>query len=122
MSWILPKKDQISAKLRKRYVDSPNGKSIICLIHGPGNSSEECKVLGDFGTKCAKSRSTKYHGNNYVPRGGINIHKENKTIVNNAANEILLTQKVRATNHKAPEFMYSNYDANALYKVDINES
>ena len=28
------------------------------------------------------------------------------------------TQKVSATNHEAPEFLNSNYDANDLYQVD----
>ena len=32
--------------------------------------------------------------------------------------EILLTQKVSATNHEAPEFLDSDYDANDLYEVD----
>ena len=32
--------------------------------------------------------------------------------------EILLTQKVSATNNEAPEFMDSDYDANNLYQVD----
>ena len=32
--------------------------------------------------------------------------------------EILLTQKVSATNHEALEFLDSDYDANDLYKVD----
>ena len=32
--------------------------------------------------------------------------------------EILLTQKVSDTNHEAPEFLDSDYDANYLYQVD----
>ena len=32
--------------------------------------------------------------------------------------EILLTQKVSAENHEAPEFLESDYDANYLYQVD----
>ena len=32
--------------------------------------------------------------------------------------EIRLTQKVYATNHEAPEFLDSDYDANNLYKVE----
>ena len=31
---------------------------------------------------------------------------------------ILLTQKVNATNHEAPAFLDSDYNANGLYKVD----
>ena len=32
--------------------------------------------------------------------------------------EILLTQKLSATNHEAPELLDSYYDANDLYKVE----
>ena len=32
--------------------------------------------------------------------------------------EIILTQKVSAINHKAPEFLDHDYDANDLYEVD----
>ena len=32
--------------------------------------------------------------------------------------EILLPQKLSATNHEAPEFLDSDYDANDLYQVD----
>ena len=34
-----------SVKRRKRFVDSLSVKSKTCLIHGPGHSSYECKVL-----------------------------------------------------------------------------
>ena len=36
-------------KHRKRYVDHPKDRSKLnCLIHGPGHSSDECKVVGDL--------------------------------------------------------------------------
>ena len=117
-SWNLPKKGDISGNSKKRHLDIPTGKSKICLIHGPGYSSEECKVLGDFGTKYAKSRPTKGHSSSPVPRKRIKRHQENKSIVNNAVDEILLTQKVSATNHEALEFLDSDYDAKDLYEVE----
>ena len=41
-----------TGKRRKSYVDHSRVRSkLICIIHGPGNSSEECKVLGNFGSK-----------------------------------------------------------------------
>ena len=46
-------------KYRKRYVDYPRGKSKTCLMHVPVNSSDKCKVLGDFGFKYVNSRPTK---------------------------------------------------------------
>ena len=96
------------------------GKSKTCLIHGPGKPSEECKVLGDFGTKYANSRPTKEHGRSPVPKKKINRQQENNAIVDNAVDEILLneTQKASAKNHEAPEFLDSDYDANDLYQVD----
>ena len=45
------KKVERSGKCRKRHIDSPTGKSKICLIHGPIYPSEECRVLGDFVAK-----------------------------------------------------------------------
>ena len=32
--------------------------------------------------------------------------------------EIIITQKVSATNHEAPEFLDSDYDAKDLYEVE----
>ena len=117
LSWTCPDKDESDGKRRKSYVDSPTGKSKTCLIHVPVHSSEECKDLGDFVTKYANSRPTKDHGNSPVPRETINRHQENNSIINNSVDEILLTQKVSATNHEAPEFLDSNYDSNDLYEV-----
>ena len=48
----------------------------------------------------------------------INSQQENNAIVKNTVDEILLTQKVSAINHEAPEFLGSDYDANDLYEVD----
>ena len=46
----------------KSYVDHPKDRSkITCLIHGPGNSSYECDVLGDLGSKYYKISPTKDH-------------------------------------------------------------
>ena len=68
MSCTRPKKDESAVKRRKRHVGSLTGKSKTCLIHGPRNSSEEFKVLGDFGTKYANSRPTKDRGGSPVLR------------------------------------------------------
>ena len=107
-----------ACKRKKRYVDSLTGKPKICLIHSPGHSSEECKVLGDIVTKYAKNRTTKDHGSRHVSRGEIKRQQENSSIINNAVDEIILSQKVSAKNHEAPEFLNSDYDTNDLYEVD----
>ena len=119
MSWTRLEKGESAGKRRKKYVDIPTGKSKKRIIHGSGHSSEECKVLGDFGTKYANSSPTKDCGSIPVPRF-LNRHQENNAIFNNAVDEIILneTQKVSDTNHEAPEFLDSDYDANNLYQVD----
>ena len=50
-----------AGKCRKSYVDHPKDRSKLnFLIHGPGHTSDECYVLGDFGNKYAKCMPTKY--------------------------------------------------------------
>ena len=41
------KMSESTGKRRKMYVYHPkDGSKLTCLIHGPGHSSDECKVLG----------------------------------------------------------------------------
>ena len=42
------------------------------------------------------------------------MQQEKNAIVNNAVGEILITQKVSATNDEAPEFLDSYYNDNDL--------
>ena len=71
-----PDMSKSADKLRKRYIYHPKGKSKpTCLIHGPGNSSDECRVLGDFGSKYAKIRPTKDRGHYTKNINKINRHK-----------------------------------------------
>ena len=88
-------------------------------MHSPRNSSDECKVLGDFGTTYANSRPTKYRGRNPVPREKNKRQQENNAIVNNAVDEILLneTQKLSAA-REAPECLDSDYYENDFYQAD----
>ena len=58
-----------SGKNRKRYVDHLKDRSKLnFLIHVPGHSSDECKVLGDFCFKYSKSRPTKDRGNDPITK------------------------------------------------------
>ena len=68
LSWTCPNNGESAGKCRKRHVDSLEGESYTSPIHVPGNSSEECKVLGEFRTKYANSRPTKYFSRSPVPR------------------------------------------------------
>ena len=52
-----------------------NRSKQTCLIHGPGNSSDECKVLGDFGSRYSKSRPTKDHGHDPSTKNKVNRQK-----------------------------------------------
>ena len=54
-------------KHRKVYVDHPTGELKVCIIHGLGHSSDECKVLGDFGSKYVKGNTIKDRRNHPVP-------------------------------------------------------
>ena len=67
---------------RKRYVDNPKDISKpTCLINGTGNSSDECKVLGDFGSKYATITPTKDRGNDPEIRNKFNRQKEKKMLL-----------------------------------------
>ena len=73
---------------RKIYVDHTKDRSKPTqIIHGPGNSSDECKVLGDFGSKYAKIRPTEDRGNDVTNRKKFNSQH---AIVNSSVDEILL--------------------------------
>ena len=72
-----PAKDGSACKRRKQYVDRSKSESKTCMIHGDEHSSDECKVLGEFGTKYAASYPTKDRGSNLIPR--IIFHKNKKT-------------------------------------------
>ena len=88
-------------------------------MHGPGNSSGECKVLGDFDYKYAKSRSTKYHGENLTNINKIKRQQENNAIVNSAMYEILLEEKQKLSAKKGSyENIESDIDGNELYQID----
>ena len=82
-----------TGKRKKRYVDHPKDISKqTFLIHGPGNSSDEFKVLGDFGSKYYKTRTTKERGNDPANRNKCNRHQENNDIGNNEVDDIILQE------------------------------
>ena len=110
---------EITGKRRKIHVDHTEGKSKNSLIHGPQNSSDECKVLGYFGSKYVKSIPTKDRGHNPVPGNKFNRQKDNNAIVNSAVDEILLNENKKVSAEKeAPAYVESNFDENELYQID----
>ena len=49
-----------AGKHKKRWVYFPRDRSkFTCISNGPGNSSNECKVLNDIGNKYVKDRHFK---------------------------------------------------------------
>ena len=84
---IYSKVSESTVKRRKIYVQYPKVDSKpSCLIHVPVHSSDEFKVLGDFGSKHAKSRPTKDCGNDPVKIKKFNNQQENNAIVNSSVN------------------------------------
>ena len=108
-----------AGKRRNIYVDYLAGRYRNCLIHGHMHSSDECEVLGDFGSKYVKIIPTKDLRNDPVPRNKCNRKKENNDFVNSAVDEILLheNEKVSAA-REAHENVDSDFDDNKIYQID----
>ena len=107
---------EISGKRRKRYVDNLKDRSkLTCLVHGPGNSSDGCKVLGDFGYKYSERIPTKYHGHEPTTNKQFDINQENNHIVWHTVDEIILNEnKTLRAEAEAQE----NIDSE-IYKKDL---
>ena len=85
---------EISGKCIKRYVDHPEDISQLTRIfQWPGHSSDECKVLGDFGNKYDKFRPTKDHRQETETKKKFGRQKYNNYIAQNAVDEIILQEK-----------------------------
>ena len=95
-----------AVKRRKRYVDYPRDKSKTCLIHGPGNSSDDFKVLNGFVSKYAKIRPTKDPVHDPVPRKKFNKNQDNNSIVKISVDEILLRENEKVSSEKEAHEMF----------------
>ena len=104
----------------KIYVDYPKGNyKPTCLIHNPGHSSYECKVLGDFGSKYAIIRPTKYHGHNTANRNKFNRQEDKNAIVKHTVYEILQRENNEVSDEEeAHGNVESELDDNDLYQID----
>ena len=109
-----------TGNIRKRYVDHLKGRyKPTCLIHGPRHSAYECNILGDFGSKYAKSRPTKYHRKDPATGNKFNRHQQNNFIVNSEVDEILLQENQKLSAYKgAHENIEYDFDENELYQID----
>ena len=99
---------------RNRYVDHLKDISKPTWpIHGPGHSSDECKVLGDFGSNYSKSRHTKDRGHDTATNNEFNIQQENNSIVNYSVEEIILKENKKSSTE---DWAHGNID----YEIDKN--
>ena len=104
----------------KIYVDHLKDISILtCLVRGPGNSSGECKVLGDFGSKYYKIRPTKDHRHDPAFKKTVNRHQQNNYIVQHSVDEIILqdNEKLNAE-YESHGNIDSEIGDNNIYEID----
>ena len=80
-------------KRRKRYVDHPKDRfKPIFLIYECRHSLDECKDLGEFGSKYSKRRPTKDRGQEPEKMKKFNRKQENISVVHHAVDEIILQE------------------------------
>ena len=104
----------------EKYVDHTNDiLNTACIIHGPGNSSDECKVLGDFGYKYDIIRPTKDRGNYLANKKKFNRQKQNNDIFNHAVDETLPQENNKVSaGQEAHENIESDIKDNDLFQID----
>ena len=80
-----------ASKCRKIYEDSLKYRlPLTCIIHGPENSSYECKFLCGFGSKYTKYRPTKDCKKYPSIKKKFVIQQENNAMVQHEVDEINL--------------------------------
>ena len=90
-----------AGKHSKIYVEYTKGKyKPTCIIHGPGHSLYECKVLGDFCSKYDKIRPTDDPGYGLTKIRKFNRQHYKNDVVNSAVNEILMHEYQRVSADK----------------------
>ena len=79
-------------------------------IHGPGNSSDNCKILINFGSKYAKSRPNKELRQDPANKNKVEIQQDNNYIVQHAVDEIILQEKNAKCKYETHENIDSEVD------------
>ena len=82
-------------------------------IHCPVNSSDECKFLGYFGSRCAKIRPTKDCGHNPANKRKFNRHH------NHSLDKIIPQENSKlSAEAEVHDNIESEIDYNDLYQID----
>ena len=116
-----------SDKRIKWYVDNQKGGSkLTCLIHDPGHSSYECKVVGDLGSKYSKSRCTQYCRHEPTTQRKFGRQQQKNAIVQHALNDIILQDNNKLSGeYEEHGNIYSEMYENNLYDIyntSLNEN
>ena len=114
------KMSESACKISKRCFDHPKyGFKLTCIIHGPGHSSDECKVLGDFGSKYAKIGLPSTLFTLSQIETYFNGQKDNNDIFNYAVDEIVLQENNKVSvEQEAHESIESGIDEKDLCHID----
>ena len=82
-----------SGNRKQGYVNCPHDQSkLTCLIHGPGHSSEQNKLLNYFATKYSKGRHFKKRRQDPTSDKKVWNNQEVSYIFQQAADEIILQE------------------------------
>ena len=88
------KMSKSTGKLRKIHIYHPKDiLQLTCTNYGPGNYSDECTALGDFGSNYSKVRPTKYQRQETTIKKTYGRQQENNAIVQHAVDDIFLQDK-----------------------------
>ena len=92
---------------------------LTCTVHGPGNYSDECKTLEEFGSNYSKVRPTRYQSQETTIKKKYGRYQENNVIVQHAVDGIFLQDKdklsVKDETHKKID---DEVDEDELYDLE----
>ena len=93
-------------------------------MHGPGYSSDKCKVLGDFDTKYAKVSPSKYHRQEPATNMNFGRNQENNDTVQHEVDEIILQDNknlsVKDETHESIDYEFNEYELYELGKIILD--
>ena len=111
---------EITGKRRNIYVDHPKIRSkITCLIHGPGNSSDDCQVFGEFVNKYDKYRPNKDCSHYPATRKCFGRQQETNSVTQHTVDEIILQKNEKlSVKYETHDNIDDEVDEDELYELD----